>query len=161
MKQFFLFLVVLTSASVWSQRSSYSTEASFSESERILKKLKTAKEDTNTVYLLNDLNEALLDESKPDEAIFYGKKAVALARKIHFLKGEAISCANLGHGYSYNIDNPNALKMFFLALQLNRKLDRKNSIIDTYVNIGTIYDDMANYPKAMKYYFTAFLKILL
>ncbi len=138
--------------SVSAQRDKFTGNLERGSIKQRLREVKTAKNDTNKVFLLNDLNELFLEEGAPEKAMYYGNEALKLSQKINFQRGTAITFTNLGHTYSYYFDNKNALRMYLNALHMNRKLKRHSAVIDTYVNLGAIYDDMANYSMALKYY---------
>jgi len=147
-----LLVGILSLNPINAQRDTYTGKTERGSIKQRLNQLKGAKNDTNKVFLLNDLNELFVEEGSPERAMYYGYEALKLSQKINFQRGTAITFTNLGHTYSYSFDNKNALRMYLNALHMNRKLERKNAILDTYVNIGAIYDDMANYSMALKYY---------
>ncbi|MBI4648516.1 MAG: SpoIIE family protein phosphatase, partial [Bacteroidia bacterium] len=130
--------------------------------------LKTDHEDTSKVNHLNDLGWELMYQN-PDTSIILGKRALALSKKLRWEKGIANSYGNFG-AYNYlKGDYPKALDYYFKALKLDdvilsetknlsEKQEVKNKIAAVLGNIGLVYSDQGDYPKALDYYFKA-LKI--
>ncbi|MCE9539234.1 MAG: hypothetical protein K8R85_08450, partial [Bacteroidetes bacterium] len=50
--------------------------------------LKTAKQDTNKVFILNKLSEEFSEKSQYEKAIITANEAAKLSEKIFFLKGQ-------------------------------------------------------------------------
>lgn len=66
----------------------------------LLIKLKASKEDTNKVFLLNEISWELIT-SEPQEAIKYVQQSIYLSNKLHFQNGLADSYIKLGGIYYY------------------------------------------------------------
>ncbi|MEP7171060.1 MAG: tetratricopeptide repeat protein, partial [Bacteroidota bacterium] len=120
--------------------------------------LKTSKEDTTKVNVLNNLSWELINTAEYAKAKQYADDALAIAEKINFKKGTANAYGNIGIIY-YNQGNyPDALKNYFAALKIREEMGGKKGIAACYNNIGLIYYDQGIYPEALKNYFAS-LKI--
>ncbi len=120
MKNLFLILLCFLSCSIC-----------FSQNERVDNfkyDLAIAKTDTSRVLIMVSICNSLSGIS-PDSALYYGEKAIALARKIKFPKGE-IRALSFTSGVLNNTGNlPKALSMVFEALQVaeKHKLDKEKN----------------------------------
>ncbi len=123
----------------------------------LLTVLKTAKEDTTKVNVLNKLflQYEFSDDVKAKE---YLNKAMMLAQKIYYKKGLAITYTYFGYFADDKGNYLNALKTFLTALKIYEAIGDKKGIADSYGNIGNIYYSQGNYPEALKNY-SAALKI--
>ena len=119
--------------------------------------LPKAKGDSNHVKLLNKLSGKYRDFN-PDKGIYYGEKAVELAKKISWEKELATSYNSLGLNYISQSNYPKALEFLKKALKINKELNIKSSISMNQLNIGIIFKDQSDYPNALNYYLKA-LKI--
>ena len=123
--------------------------------------LKTAKEDTLKVNILNNL--FLQYEFENDEkAKEYLDKAFELSQKIASLAIGKKSLANTYIHLGFFADDkgnyPEALKNYFAALKIYKAIGDKTGEADSYNNIGIIYRAIGNYPESLKNHFAA-LKI--
>ena len=127
--------------------------------------LKKDKEDTNKVNHLNKFGWELM-YSNPDTSIVLGNQAVKLSEKIEWKKGIANSLGNLGFYNYLKGDFPKTLDYYFKALKTDEELFNSSSnggrregakigIAKRLSNIGIVYDDQGDYPKALDYYFKA------
>lgn len=150
----------------------------------LLINLKTAKEVTNKVDILNDLSWELLKIGDFDEAMQYANDALILVHtnpdnkndKIEngdiLKRGESKAYNNIGIIFWYRGNYPKALENHFNSLKIKEELLEqakrkgnsdhilwsKNAIAGSYGNIGNIFIDLGNYPVALKNAFSA-LKI--
>jgi class 3 adenylate cyclase/tetratricopeptide (TPR) repeat protein len=106
-----------------------------------------ANEDTNKIILLNSLSYAYYNIS-PEEGAGYATEGLALARKLKWKAGEAMSCNNLGINYKAKADYPQALRYYLDALAINEQLNNKKSIAGNLANISNVYQNQGDYPKA-------------
>ena len=119
--------------------------------------LKTEKQDTNKVQLLNLLSKELRNNDF-DKAYQYAQEALELSIKLKYLIGIGSSYNNLGILNRINGNYPKALKIHFTALKIYDKLvesgykDAKNGISSSYLNIGIIYFHQGNYEKSIENY---------
>ena len=112
--------------------------------------LKSAKEDTNKVNILNTLSYELL-YSNVDTTIYLAKQAKELAEKLNYSKGIASSYLRLGQAYN-NLGSYD-LSQSALSKGLEFSTD-KLTTAKIYVNIGINHFEMSNYPEALKNYLT-------
>ncbi|CAN5873461.1 hypothetical protein BH11BAC7_BH11BAC7_16490 [soil metagenome] len=128
-----------------------------------LLKIATIKTDTAKVTALNDLALSLSDNS--DSAILVSNKALELAAKIKWDDGIAESYHFLGLFNSSKGTNKISLDYYFKALDIWEKLEasstaqNKNRLLQrkskTLGNIGVVYMDLGDYPRALDYFFKA------
>ena len=140
--------------------STFTIKHSFSQYNKVdslLKILKTIKEDTNKVNILNSLAGALMNQS-PDSSILFAKKAFSIAKESGWKKGMSNSLSNIGYSYDILGNYPKALDYAFKALAIDEALNNKKGIAIRLGNIGIVYDEQNDYSKALEYYFRA-LKI--
>jgi tetratricopeptide (TPR) repeat protein len=107
--------------------------------------------DTLKVKLLNEIGyEYIMDDSA--QATDYALKGLALAKKVGYLQGEMNAENVLGLTYYYSSNYDEALKHHELAHKIALQLNDNAKLAVTLNNIGLIYDDKADYGKALKYY---------
>jgi len=115
--------------------------------------LKSQKEDTNKVNIINLLTEKLGQLGYKDSSLQYAKSAIVLAEKIAFKMGKANALNNSGVAY-YELGNyPMALKFYLRYLNISQEIGYKRGMIASYGNIGNLYRAQGNYPKALEYDF--------
>src|SRR4051812_25455280 len=90
MKKIFALLIITLS---------FNTNAQTGNRDSIKLLLLNDKEDTSRVLHLADLSFEYID-SKPDTMMLLALQALDLSRRIHFLKGEAISLNRVGNAYN-------------------------------------------------------------
>ena len=113
-------------------------------------KLANAKTDTGRVLRMISLVNSLAGIN-PDSALYYGEKALALARKIKFPKGE-IRALSFTSGVLTNTGNlPKALSMAFEALQIAEKNKLDKEIKWPFVFISSIYKALKDFPTAINF----------
>ncbi len=115
------------------------------------KLLKTAKEDTNNVKILNDLS-LIISCNDIQKALLYTNKALKLAIKLDYEKGISICYFNFGsiNICSHNFDK--ALVYYFKSVQLCRKTNNKPYIRRCYYDIGNIYNYQGKFKKSIAYF---------
>ncbi len=129
-----------------------------SKLDSLLSLLKTAKEDSNKVYLLNDASRQYIDIGKYPQAMKYADDAEKLAKKINFKKGRANAFNNKGKVLWSQGNYPEALKNHRQALAIREEIGDKKGIAFSYGNIGNNYQSQGNYSEAISNYLKA-LKI--
>ncbi|MBK9638088.1 MAG: tetratricopeptide repeat protein [Bacteroidetes bacterium] len=126
--------------------------------------LEKDKEDTSKVGHLNMIAQ-LISPNNPDKAIELSNEALKLADKIRWEIGIYQSMYQIGVAH-FNAHNSNeAINFFFKALQGYEKLEKQNdkniiSIVKEkkakiFGNIGSAYQDLGNFPLALKFQFKA------
>ena len=120
-------------------------------------KLKTSKQDTNKINILNSLSEKT-EHINPNLALKYGEEALKLAEKLIYKKGIAEAFINIGYFYYYKGETTKALDFYNKALSLSININNKNIEAISLRKIGVVYDSQSEFPKALDYY-TRALKI--
>jgi two-component system, NarL family, sensor kinase len=120
--------------------------------------LLTDKEDSTKVIHLNSLCREYLSTNNFSNALQYGDKALALAKKINYKKGIASSYNNIGITYYNQRSLDKALAYFSIALKLRLEIGNKQDIATSYNNLGLIYWNQGNYTLALQNH-TACLKV--
>lgn len=101
------------------------------------KSLVSLKNDTTKVNHLNNMTD-LLSRSDPEESRSYGKEAIALAKKINFMKGLAFAYENVAEAYWPDdlIQSQNYLEE---ALKTFRLIENKQKEADILWRLGVMY----------------------
>jgi tetratricopeptide (TPR) repeat protein len=121
----------------------------------IIQLLQNDKEDTNRVIDLANLSYEYL-ESKPDTTLILALEALALANRIGFEKGKAISLNRIGNAYGSVGNYAKEMEVYLQALQINEKINNIDGIQRNLGNIGTIYNNQeVDYRTALSYLFKA------
>ncbi len=160
-----LFCLAFTSPGVFSQSTRYT--AAFRQIDSLLKVLKTEKDDTSKVKILNNLAYNF-HSINPDSTILLAQQAYILAAKLSASpiediknageKEEAIAYVMEGTGYQAKSDFSTALVYDLKALKINEQTGNEQAQAKNFINIGTIYMEQNIYPRAMEYFSKA-LKI--
>jgi len=109
-----------------------------------------AKDDTSRVLIMADLANAYFGFYS-DTVNLYGNKALELAQRIHFSRGEASTLNALGAGLQTEGDYPKSLEYLYRGLQIT---EEKNYIFEKavcYGNIGNAYWFLGDYTKAVDF----------
>jgi serine phosphatase RsbU (regulator of sigma subunit) len=113
--------------------------------------LKTVKEDTNKVNLLNALSERFKEVSNYDSSLIYATTASRVAEKLDFKKGLAIALRSMAVANWSKSNYPLALDYATKALKLNEEIKNETGIAADYSSISAIYEEEGDYPKALDY----------
>src|SRR5690242_1975840 len=100
--------------------------------------LAVTKDDTSRVLIMADIGNAYWTNNF-DSLSRYGNKALALAQRIHFSRGEVSALNALGRGLQSEGDYPKSLEYLYRGLHIAEK---KNYVFETavcYAWIGTTY----------------------
>ncbi len=159
MKQFYKILLIALTLQCMSIVSLYSSQDNTYDKkiDSLHALLKTAKEDTNKVNILNSLSREL-SSNNPQQALNYAQKALQLSNNLKYKGGMANSYSYIGCSYCDQSDYSKALKYFFKSLKIFEEIGNKKGIASSYNFIGTFYYYQNNYSKALKYYYKS-LKI--
>lgn len=137
MKKTFLFIgLILTGDLSFAQKHAIDS---------MLHVLSTEKEDTNRVNTLNSLASALYS-AKPDTAVLLTNRAIALANKLGWEKGKALSYNNAGLQYKKGGDYRKALDYFRQSLKISEEIGNKNLQASNLSNIGSVFFTRAIIP---------------
>ena len=144
MKKIFLLLIITLGI--------YYTNAQTGNRDSIIQLLLNDKEDTSRVQHLADLSFEYL-ESKPDTTLVLALQALALANRIGFEKGKAVSLNRISNAYSSLGNYPKAMEVLLQALQINEKINNLDGKQRNLNNIGNIYIFQEDYRQALEYLF--------
>lgn len=98
---------------------------------------------------LGDLHQVY---NTPDSCLYYGKKALAIYRRIKDYKGMA-NCYNMFGSNCYNTgDYTQGLKNYLEALKISMDIGDSIMVAGLYNNIGNIYDSQSDKKRALEYY---------
>lgn len=117
--------------------------------------LKSAKDDTNKVNILNKLGQKSNQSGNLDSALTFAMKAQALAEKILFKKGVADALLNMGYIYMYREKDSIAAEYSLRALAIYQGMANKKGIANSLSRIGYAYEHQCNYSKALDNMFKA------
>ena len=94
---------------------------------------------------------------RPDSALLYASRSLALATKIHSIKYLSLTYKQMGDAYKLLGDYPNALTSYINRLEMDEKENDAYKIAITYNNLGIVYGlenedslSLAYYQKAEK-----------
>jgi two-component system, NtrC family, sensor kinase len=113
--------------------------------------LAIAKADTSRVLIIAQLCNSYRN-SKPDSALFFGEKGMALAEKINFPKGMVRNTNAYGHVLRDLGNVPKSMAMQFKALQMAKENNLLEEIGRSLQNLGGIFFYLKEYSKALVYY---------
>jgi tetratricopeptide (TPR) repeat protein len=114
--------------------------------------LKTQKEDTSKVNTLIRLTDQLGIAGDFERSLSYGAKAIQLAKKTGFKKGEMEAYYYVGYSYDDQRNYPEAIKNYTSSLKIAGETNNMKGICDANNNIGYVYAIQGNYPEAHKYF---------
>ena len=123
--------------------------------------LKTIKEDTNKVLVLQQLS-SQLRHVKFDTSLFLLEQSITLAKKLGFQKGLARSYHSLGHLQYNNGDYNKSIESYHSALKIYQVLSvgsdegsrefAKYEVIRTIDNIGIVYLEQGDDTQALSHF---------
>ncbi len=142
MKKIITFLFIFVYATCYSQQHNI-------DSLKFL--LKTAKEDTNKVNILDQISKNCIATGDYDSTLKYAVLENLLAEKLNFPKGKATSLSRQGSFYYAKGHYLKAISYFLSSVKILKQIGDMNSVIKSYNLVGNIYYDMGNYPKAISY----------
>ncbi|HLG39070.1 MAG TPA: tetratricopeptide repeat protein [Chitinophagaceae bacterium] len=122
------------------------------EADSLSQLLQEEERDTTRVLLLEKLS---LEYStfNTDTSLILAQEALALARKIEFEKGEAISLNRIGTVLSSIGNYPQALENYLDALKINEKIRNMDGIMRNQGNIADVNASLRDYNEALHYAF--------
>jgi tetratricopeptide (TPR) repeat protein len=117
------------------------------EIDSLLLILKTSKEDTGQVNILNSLSRQFYRTANSSLGIEYGQKGLSLATKLHFQNGIVRSYNIIGRHYEYQGNYAEALRNHSVALKLAKEINDKRLIAYCNLLIGGDYEEQGrNHP---------------
>lgn len=117
--------------------------------------LKTAKEDTSKVFLLNELSNQYKVLNDYENAIQYANAALALADKLNFKKGQATIYLTLGRINARQNKFIEALQYDSISLQICKQIGYKYGEKMCYDWVGQLYWYTGNYSGALEKFFAS------
>ncbi len=126
--------------------------------QRLEKRLKALRSKPNTgssgkekVDVLNDFAYAIV-KSDPKKTEVHAKKALIIAKKIRYQKGDARALQIIGvsHGIRGNYDQ--ALRYFCQSLKIREDIGDKRLVANTYHTIGNVHWLRGDFEDALAYY---------
>ena len=112
--------------------------------------LAIVKQDTSRVLIIAELCYSYRNII-PDTSLLFGQKALTLARKIQFSKGEARVLNYVGNIFRTQGDLPKSLEYQFKGLKIAEENNYSLEAARCLVGIGLIYKDLKDYSRAIKY----------
>lgn len=109
------------------------------------------KTDTGRVNLLNDIA-YYFNKENPTRKLSYAREALSIAQKIKYKKGIANSYALLGDQYDDNSNYPEALKYYFLELELREEMNDTLGLQEVCNRIGIVYSYQKKNYEALKFF---------
>ncbi len=110
--------------------------------------------DTGEVYTLIRISEVLIN-SKLQESSVYAKKALDLAQKIDFEKGQILSLNLVGNFHQRQGRYDTAMVYYQKSLEISEKLNDLKGLAVIHNNIGIVYNNQGDYDKALEHYLIA------
>jgi tetratricopeptide (TPR) repeat protein len=107
--------------------------------------------DTTKVNLMTDIGVEYW-ASDPEKTIRYSEKALALAKKIKYYRGEAKSNQGIGIYYWQKNDYAKSLSHYEISKRIYKELEDGLGYGRTLTNIGMIYGEQGNYDMALDNY---------
>jgi len=117
--------------------------------------LNHSKEDTSKVNTLNQLS-LCISYSSRDKALQYANDALKLATQLNYKSGEASSYYNIGGltGFRFG-KTEEAIQFYKTAIRLRMENKEEFKTVILYNDLGILYDQLSNYPEALKCQFLA------
>lgn len=139
---------MLLSISLMFSLASYAQNNSIDSLKKILK---TGKEDTGRVNLLNAISYSYKNK-QPDSGLYYGQQALVLSEKLKWKSGIAKSYNCIGTNYYALGEADKALEFLQKALSINKQINDNIEITQNLGSIGAVYQFLADYPKALSFF---------
>jgi tetratricopeptide (TPR) repeat protein len=114
-------------------------------------KLAIASQDTTRVQLMNELSNNY-KSNRPDSALFYGYKALALARQINFPSGEVVAMEDIALSQLRLGNDSKALQLIPKAIKFAEKHNLIRNKAGLLIQLGFVYDGSKNYAKSLSLY---------
>jgi tetratricopeptide (TPR) repeat protein len=110
--------------------------------------LSTDLSDTNRVWALNNLARNIRNT---DSIPILTEQAIALSKKVGFVKGEAEAYNSLALWYNQNGNYPKALEYYLRSIKLSESINYKAGLIRSYNSISTVYLYLQDYAMSINY----------
>jgi tetratricopeptide (TPR) repeat protein len=110
--------------------------------------LAESKEDTNRVWALNNLGRNIVNS---DTTLALADQAIALSKKLKFVKGEAEAYNNIAYWYNMKGDYYKSLENYFTSVKLSESIGYEAGLKRSYNSMGTVYIYLKDYQTALGY----------
>ena len=110
--------------------------------------LSTDLADTNRVWALNNLARNIRNT---DSIPILTEQAIALSRKVGFVKGEAEAYNSLALWFNQNGNYPKALENYLRSIKLSESINYKAGLIRSFNSISTVYLYLQDYSTSIHY----------
>ena len=120
--------------------------------------LKSAKEDTNKVNLLDQIVEEYVSIMLRDTAFNYAKTGLSISRKLKYKKGIVVHLKNLSDYYVRKQNQSKALELIFEAYKIAEEENLEFESIQVLSGISFAYTSFNDYKEAIKYKFKEWKK---
>lgn len=127
-----------------------------SKSDSLKSLLKTAKNDTGRVNMLNDLVANLILSDRYDSANIVANEALILSEQLDYQPGVALSLRRMGVGLVQQGEYSRGLECLFGSLKINESMKNNDEIFKINNNIGNTYYGQGNYKSAIEYFMKAY-----
>ena len=125
------------------------TNTRLSRTDSLLQVLKTSKEDTNKVNILNLLSKQYSNLGSYEPAMQYAQQALKQSERIIYKKGISTAYNNIGVIYWSKGNYEVALDIFSKSLKINQEINNKKGIAVCFNNIGLVFLNQGNYEMAL------------
>ena len=138
---------------VWISTESNGQDNLSAQVDSLRTELRTGKEDTNKVIVLNMLSEkAGWKAGKHDSAIVFAGQAQELAEKLRYDRGQAQALSNSGLAHFQLGDLEAAMEAHRAALEIRERMGDKAAMGLSNGNIGHVYKSLGDYAQAVRHY---------
>src|SRR5579872_2716124 len=108
------------------------------------------KEDSIRVALLNEISLRIF-KNQPEKSLDFANQALSLAQTLRFQPGVGEAKNNLAIYHLMKGSADVALEEAFEATKIGEQNHRPELLANSYANLGNIYNNQLNYPKARYY----------
>ncbi len=112
--------------------------------------LKNDKTDTGKIITLYNLSAAYI-AYKPDTALLIGQEALAMSKKIKFLRGESWSYNDMALAFNAMGNYTKGLQYYIEQLKIEETKGYPDNIAQVNMQIATVYEHQEDYEQAMLY----------
>ncbi|MBS1616717.1 MAG: tetratricopeptide repeat protein [Bacteroidetes bacterium] len=90
--------------------------------------------------------------ASPEQSLKLGKQALAIAERIHWLKGQGLALNEIGTSYLNTGNYPLAIDNYFKSLHIHEGNGDSTHVCNTLGNIGSAYFFQHRYEQALQYF---------
>lgn len=118
--------------------------------------LKSSKNDTNRVIILNTLAAYLIIGDDYDSSLMVSNEALLLSERLGYQAGKASSLRKQGVARIQSGEYARALECLLQSLRINETLNNREEIFKLQNNIGNLYYSQGNYESALSWFMKAY-----